>query len=719
MSVPFNVFKKDNSEYINYMNPVEDYIKQMASFMSLRHNISMEEAIKLTRECIKVKKPRNPKVIFKERNDFGDRSVEDTTLMSYIKDVKKNKDIITPSFTVYEHPDKNPSIISFFIDDNVKERSMYKKLMFKAEREGNKDNEDYYNNQQSSKKVANNGASGGFGSSGTVLYNPSAHSSLTSTTRCISGIGNAISESIVGGNKYFKTEDTVFSYLTAIYTHIDLKKVDKIMIKYNLKYPTTDDVMNNIVMCSRWYWKNKSKLEYIRSVMDGLPPVVRAAFLYVNDLWSIKELNEDFMRNLISKVSTKVNTGHGDVLEDLNDEVPGTNILTHHIFASDIKGLTIDYKKMLEENDPLVNRLASTAKQIKETFKEYSDFFRTFFVTEVLPPNIHYIKSMIRFNIVLSDTDSTCCSYGKWVKWYFGEDRFDDAGIGVSAAVMTITTQVMDHCIKLFSKNLNFGNKKDFRLEMKNEFYWPVFVTSDLSKHYFASTMIREGNVFSKNKLEKKGVHYISSTFGKDISKASEDMMLEIMDKTAKGEKLSLSEYCERVADMEQQLLDDIKLGKLYMYKKDSIKGEKAYKQDKEESKYINHMLWEEVFAPDYGSVGKPPYSVYTINLNINNKTDWADMLNEIRKSNPALVERLEKFCSRYNKKTISTLRIPKIIADAYGVPEIFIPFIDGKGIVIKTLISLYYVLSTLGFYVSDKYLVSEVLNREKNNGNS
>lgn len=707
-----NVFHKENSEYINYMNPVPDYVKQNAKILSAKYDISIEEASRLIKEAIKKKGPKNPKVKFRERNDYGDRSDEQLPILTYINDVRIGKNIIAPSFTVYEHPDKNESILGFYTEDNVKERSSFKKKMFQAEREGNKTDEDFYNSQQSSKKVENNGLSGGFGSTGTVLYNPSGHSSLTSTTRCVSGIGNAVSESIVGGNKYFRTPDSIFGYLGAIMEHAKLEDIDLVMKKYNLKYPTTDEIMQNIKICSRWYWRDKRKIELVRETIDKLSPVVKAAFLYINDLWSVKDLNENFIRDIICRLSNKVDTGYTDVLENLNDEVAGTNILVHHIFASEIKGLTIDYKKMLESNDPLVFRLASTAKVVKETFINFKDFFKAFLVTEILPPNIQYVKSMLRFNIVLSDTDSTCCSYGKWVKWYFGEDRFDDAGIGVSAAVMTITTQVMAHYLKVFSKNINFGNKTSYRLDMKNEFMWPVFVTSDLSKHYFATTMIREGNVFNKNKLEKKGVHYISSTFGSDISKASEAMMLEIMEKVQNKEKISLTEYVNRVAEMEKQLLRDIDDGKLYMYKKDSIKSAKAYKQEEDKSKYINHLMWEEVFAPVYGSIGKPPYAIYTINLKIHNKTTWSEFVEGIRVVEPEVAERLVRFCDKYKKQDIKTLRMPKSIADAYGLPKMIIPFINGKDIVLKTLISLYYILNTLGFYVPENYMVCELLDK-------
>ena len=57
---------------------------------------------------------------------------------------------------------------------------------------------------------------------------------------------------------------------------------------------------------------------------------------------------------------------------------------------------------------------------------------------------------MLRDSIVLSDTDSTCGSYDKWVNWYYGEDVFHAESIGIAGAIMTINNQIMDHFIKVF-----------------------------------------------------------------------------------------------------------------------------------------------------------------------------------------------------------------------------------------------------------------------------
>lgn len=703
------IFTKPIEQYKNYLNPVNDSIKQMSTLMATMYNLTYEEAAKLVIECIKEKKIKNPIVRYKERQDNGDVVIEQKPITGYIKDVKDSKDIIVPSFTVYTHPDKEESIISSLLFENVAKRNVYKKEMFKAERAKDEEKENFFNNNQKAVKVENNAASGGFGSNGTVIYNPSAHYTLTSITRCVSGLGNAISEIIVGGNKYFRNPDVVLNYIAVICTYTNLKKCEEIITKYNLHYPTPEETLKVVKKTSRWYWSNAKVEEYILSVFKRITPLQRACFVYVNDLWNIKEFNEDFTRTLLDRLHKKVTSGSTDPLKDLDNSIDGTNVLAHHIYASEIQGLDINYSKLLENNDPLVYKLASTAKNIKETLIEYRDFFQAFFVTEILPTNTAYIQDMLRFNIVLSDTDSTCCSYDKWVKWFFGELRFDDPGIGLAAAVMTITTQVMDHNIKFFSKNMNNGVKKQYKLAMKNEFYWPVFVTADVTKHYYASTMIQEGNVFDKLKLEKKGVHFIASTIGGDIVKKVNEKMMWIMEEVRNNRKISIVQVCNEIADMEMELLNDFHNNKYYMFRRETIKEEKAYRQAKEESKFINHLLWMEVFADQFGSPSNPPYPVYIIGLTVKSKKDFHDMLNNISKTDPEISRKLNMFCTKYKKEYISTLRIPKALADIHGIPKAFIPYVDIKETILQALRPFEYILKTLGYYKLSNYYLSEL----------
>lgn len=704
-----NIFKRDITEYQTSLNPVGDYIEQVSNLMMVKHNITKEKAVALVKEAIKAHGYKIPKIKYNKKNDKGDMEVTEDKLTTYIANVKKEGNLMSPSFTVYKHPSKQESIHAIYLKKNVKNRSQYKKRAFIEERNENMQLFRRFNTLQSSSKVKNNAVSGTYATTSTVLHNPSGHSTLTSTTRSVSGIGNAISELIVGGNKYFRTPESVPNYIAAIINHVNLYKIETMMKKYNMHYPTPLEAFDTIVRTSRWYWRDERAEVYIMHLLENISPLHRAAVVYVNDLWNLKNFNDDLIRDLIGRLGKRVETGSTDPLTDLNDEIDGTNVLAHHIYTYDIKGMEVNYQKLLEEKNDIVIKIASTAKNIKEVLREYKEFFEAFFITDILPTNIAYIRDMMRYNIVLSDTDSTCCSYDKWVKWYYGKYEHSSDGIGIAAAVMTITTQLMEHNLRVFSRNLNSGPLTDNYLQMKNEFFWTVFVPANVTKHYFASTLIKEGNVYRKPKLEKKGVHFISSTVGGDIVARSEEMMNRIMDDIVAGKEISINDLCKEVADIERSILNDFNNGKTYMFSKDSIKDGKSYKNGPEESKFINHILWMNVFSEQFGSPNNPPYAVYKLPLKINNKTGWVEFVKYLEDKSPDIARKLMMFCSKYKKEMIKTLLVPKSLADGKGIPYVIKDYVDIKKIILQSLRSFYYILQTVGYYKKPEFMLMEL----------
>lgn len=707
-----NVFKFDFVDYRTYLNPTQDYIVQMATFFSRKYNIAYQEAEELIKEKIKEKGPNNPNVIFKDKNPYGDMEISKTKLFNYLEKVKKEKRIIAPSFTVYQHPDEEKSVHSDLLFENVRLRNIDKKKAHYFKMKEDHDNESFYNTNQKTRKIENNGLSGSYASTSTILYNPSSHFTLTSITRCVSGVGNALSEMLVAGNRYFRDTMSVVNYIVSSTSTENYELIKQVVDKYNIVVPSFEEIFSYLKQSWIYYWKNRQQENYILHLLSTLDKYSLACVLYINDLWALKTYNEEFVRTLVTRLAFKQNYKVEKPLEALDDTIEGVNTLVHHIFANELRGREVKYKDMIENSDLLVYDLAATADNIRKTLVEYSDLIHAFFVTDIMPPNVAYIKDMYRKVIVLSDTDSTCCSYDKWVEWYFGEMKVDAESLGVSATIMTMTTQLMDHVLRMLAKNINTGRmgEKDNYLQMKNEYCWPVFVVANVTKHYFASTMIQEGNVYRKNKLEKKGVHYISSTVGGDVVKEAERLMWLILNSAERGEKISIKQLCTEVANLERKILEDYGKGLCYMFKKDSIKPAKSYKQSEEESKYVNHTLWCEVFGEQYGYPGEPPYAIYTIPLKVSGPNDWVELINHIRSKNPVLAENLVKAVNKYKKdKCLKTLRIPKLIADGQGIPGEFREFVNIRQTIEQSLISLYYVLETVGYFKKPGYLLMDL----------
>lgn len=697
------IFKRPSEEYKLNLSPVSNYVEQTSYFISKELNIDLKEAKSLVMKELKKHNIKNPIVTYKFRQDNGDMVIRKDKLTDYIKEAIDNNEVIVPSFTTYMHPSKKKSIHADFLSINIAKRKEDKHNAFKFKQLGDTEKSLYYNTMQKVRKIFNNSLSGAYASKSTILYNPSAHYTLTSITRSVASIGNAVSESVVAGNKQFKDPEVVINYITAILTNINKDTVEYCIDRYKLYIPTPEEVMDTIIYSSKYYWRDDVVEKDILSYLNKLEPYELASICYTNDLWHLRKFNEGFVKDMLTNISKKVDSLTDDPTY-LYKAPEGVATMVHVICSGEIKGMNVDYKELAGQ--PIMWLLASTSKHATEELIKYKLLFRTFFTTDVLPTSIAFIKDMMRDAIVLSDTDSTCGSYDKWVDWYYGNTKFSDEAVALSSAVMTINTQAIDHNLKIFARNMNIENSLVELLKMKNEFFWPVFVATNVSKHYFADTTIQEGNVFKEPELELKGVHLIASAVDQTIVKRIHNMIKEVNKKISNNEKISLREYIVKIADIERELLTKIKQGSTDIYKKDKIKEAGSYKQEKTLSPYINHMLWEEVFAEKYGSPGEPTYMVIKIPTTLNSKKSLNDFLETI--DDITIKDKLKSFLTKYKKEAMGTFRPPVSIISTKGIPEEFINAIDYKRIVEDNLNAAYLFLESLGFY-RGRFLLTEV----------
>lgn len=696
-------FKRELDQYHRTLTPVKDYMEQASNYLSKRLGISKEDALVKVKQALKTRKLNNPIVRYNNRKQNNDLEEQRTKITDYIKEIKNQDYLTAPSLTVYKNRNQCFSIQGDFLDFNTKERSRYKKEAFKQNQLGNVEQYKFYDNLQKTKKVYNNSLSGSYASVSTILYNKSSHSTLTSMTRCVASIGNAISESIVTGNKHFRSYDLVYNYITTIVSVVDMKLVEIALEQYNLYKPTPDDVLKMLIKSSRWYWDSEAIHKDLKDYLSKLSSIELAAILYVNDMYHLRMYNDQLVRDLLTAMKES-KKGLTDNPIYLTKSAEGIEILAKIINGELIKGMSVNYNDI----DPnILDTLASTAKHICDVLSKYKLLFRAFLTTNVLPISIAYIKDMIRECIVLSDTDSTCGSYGEWVEWYYGENRFDQDAIALAAAIMTINTQSMDHNIKVFACNMSTDLSRVELLKMKNEFYWPVFTPSNVSKHYYADTLIQEGNVFSKSKLELKGAHFISSIADQEVVNQIHNYIKEVNHKLSQGEKIDLYYYVAKIADLERLVISKIDKGDISVFGNGSIKEAKSYKNDPDESAYWNHTLWCKVFEPKYGAAGNPPYMFVKIPTTINSKKKFTEFVDSIEDED--IKESFKNEMERVGKTSFTTFRPPMAIVGSKGIPVEIKNYIDIKRVVEDNLKSGYLFLETLGFYRKKDRLISEL----------
>jgi len=626
-----SVFLKDLDSYQRHIDPINDYIEQTSFYLSVMSGKDIKECETFVKSKInKENGAKNPQVIFYERGDNLDREEKSCSLSSYIKTVNKEGSILAPTLTVYRQPEEIRSFLSDFILDNVKARSIAKKEAFKAKADGEKELFILKNNEQTNKKLYNNSASGAFATKGCILYNPSAHSTLTSTTRLESSLSNANNERLISGNRHYFNYDVTLYNLITLAKNKDIDKLKVVIDKYNLKYPTTEDTISVIKYSTDNYWRDEYKLNKLKDFIDRLSPLQKASIVYVGDLYHIRKYNESFVRDFITKLSTRViDKIMDDPINFIHNSDEQMVNLAHIVCIEEVRGKGKDYEKMSEKD---INTLAATIENINNIVTSYRDFIEAIFLTDNVPPSTAHIKNMVRKAVVLSDTDSTMFSVDEYIEWYFGDIIFTQESYAVYGAIMYIATQAIAHLMTMFSANINVPRNELRRLDMKPEFTFSVFFQSSVSKHYFTSIDIQEGNVFAKPEIEIKGVHLKNSAAPEKLVKAAHERMEYLINTVKSGNKISLVEELNYVKDIENIISDSLISGEVEYYKRSKIKTPESYSTTVEKSPYLHHILWEDVFSYKYGNIDPAPYSVIkipTILTNITSVKKWLDTITD------------------------------------------------------------------------------------------
>lgn len=704
-----DIFFRDKSQYHNQLNPVLGYLEQLSSYIQNTRGVSKEVADEKARIILKTHfKDKN--VRYFERQENGDREVKDTTLLNYINSNIKEKNVLVPTFTSYMNANKKKSMLSEFIFVNVRRRSVAKKAGQKAKAEGNMELADAKNNEQNMMKIYNNSLSGAFAQAACILYNPTAHSTLTSITRTITSLSNASNEKLIAGNRFYPRGTDVINNVIYIATYADVKFIKSVIEQFNLHIPTIEETVSVLKYSSDLYFRDEKFYQTrIIPYLQKLSGYHLAAICYIGDLYHIRKFNDSFMRNVIGEMIEPVNVPDTDesVCKDIHSINENILNFVHHIFYTKAKGQGKDYDKMFKTGSGLASSIYTTSRHVEDVLRKYKAFFNCFFMTDILPGNSFRLKHMRRRTVVLSDTDSTCFTLDEWIKWlYNGEFRVDDKSIATTGAVAFMAAQAIINQLAILSKGMNISDDHLNTLAMKNEYLWGIHSPCEISKHYFAYTIIQEGNVFKEADIEIKGVHLKNSAVPKFVIADGKDLMKYILSTVANNGKIKFNYVLERIINLENNIRDSVYKGEPVYLKKSKIKNPEAYALEGIKSPYARHLFWKEVFAPKYGDIPNPPYDVIKIPTIVTSKpalNAWIESI-EDKELAGRLINWLEANC----KKDLPTIYLNDTYVLGNGIPDEIMRIIDIKRIVLDVTIQHRNILETLGVMLYSDKLVSE-----------
>src|ERR1035437_1349557 len=240
-----NPFVLDRNEYKRDINPIKQYIEQAASYLSIMNNTPIQDNIDFVTNIVKnnvTGKIKDPKVVYLQRKENGDREKLETTLNTYINESLANHELISPTLTTYLNPKIKKSILVENIEYKIKLRGVAKKAMFAADASGDIFTKSLMDKEQTNHKLSNNALSGAHVSASTPMFNKTAHSTLTSTCRSTSGYGNANNEKLLSGNRHYWSPSSVLNNIVSILSNTDYELLDKTMSKYIIHYPSVREI---------------------------------------------------------------------------------------------------------------------------------------------------------------------------------------------------------------------------------------------------------------------------------------------------------------------------------------------------------------------------------------------------------------------------------------------------------------------------------------------
>lgn len=702
-----NPFVLEKEEYVRDIAVLDMYVRDQA--MNL-HLMSGKE-LSICTAAVKARmKPggefefKDPAVLFLERAENEDRFKQQGTLAAYLMKSIENEELISPTLTTYLNPKVRKSILVDYIDGNVKKRSKAKKEMFKAKMEKNFVLAAIKNNEQTNAKLGNNAISGAHVSPSTPLYNKTAHSTLTSNCRTTSGYGNANNEKLLCGNRHYRTPQIVRNNIISIINNTNYDELDSMMKQYGIRIPSINEMMECITYSTQLYWRNPSELAKIQLLVSRLNGLQRAAFVYTGDLYHLMKYNDETVRVFLTRLSTRVATPHPDPVAFMK-QAPEDHI---HLAAQLCPGETRG--KRLDEivGTPAHAIVASTVENIGKVIQDYAGMIRTLWVTVNLPASVAYFPESIRRSAITSDTDSTIFTVQDWVIWYNkGHLGFDDQSNGLAAAVVFLAAQTITHILARMSANFGIETKRIHQVAMKNEYMFAIFVATQVAKHYYALITCQEGNLYDTPGKEIKGVHLKSSNAPREMIAAAKKMMEDIMNTVMSEKKLNARDLHLIVGKMERTVLDSVARGSHEYFRMAQVKDAASYTKGPTESNYAQYTLWNEVFAPKYGTVDSPPYMCVKVTTGMKSPrstTEWLDAMED-----QAIAGRLRAWLEKNNKKYFGTFYLPEQIVQSTGIPVEILQAIDSRKIAHSATSVFYVILDSLGFGMIDKKLTKLV----------
>lgn len=701
-----NPFINETQDYKRNVDILGGYIYQTARFLHQSHpEIPYEQCIAYVKKTMKpggINELKDPRVQTVAQRKRGTREVEVVRLSEYLSEIAKEQELIlTPALIAYQQPQKVKSLLSKFIFTNVNLRNTFKKAKFNYETEGNKFLATKYNLLQSAVKELNNSLSGAGISKYNAVYCKTSHLSLTSGCRTATSYANASNEKFLAGNRHYYSGTVVLQDLLNAIEYSPHDEIANVLKKYNLNVPTNEQVLECITKSSMKYWRDSKRLKEIKKFIATMSDTAKAAFCYVGDLYHLSRFNPGFVESFFEDFLA-INKVYNDgeyATEDYLKTLDADKIATIALFKSELmKGRK--FGELKDKHPEVYLQVNTTACSFENRINHYSDLISALWKPRYLIPGVAKFRSIVREAVLTSDTDSTIFTTMYWTKLATGSYNFSEKSYNVGYLTVYLASQIVSHLLSMLCANMGVSPEYLRMLQMKNEYYFPIYGLTNISKHYFALRSAQEGVVKPVPELEIKGVQLITSKASAQFMDRCHDyiqthVLTAIMNDETHGWKY----YLQQPLEEELKVRKNINEGGVDYYSIEQIKDPESYKQGEDNATYFQYLLWKRVFAFKYGNVDKPPYASFKIPVSLDKPSKVKRYLAYLDNHDPEMANRLRDVLKEFEKTQFTSLLVPEQLITEIGLPKEIVAIVDEGRAVSQIMRPYYIVLQTLGVY--------------------
>jgi hypothetical protein len=574
-----------------------------------------------------------------------DRVATPTTLSDTLDWIQERKPIVTEAGTFFKRVDEGRALHAQIVFGNLMNRNVFKKEMFKAMDRDDRVMAKFYEAQQLLEKLRANAPYGVDGNPYSFSFSYNVSSTTTFSARGQTSMAALNFENIMNDYVKFDTMEEMFVYINNILREKDswkFKTFDVINI-----IPSVDDCVDRI--CNKFEIGVEYDREIITCLFENMTDKERTRIFYKSNIRPF--LLNDSIANLIDTIS-------------LRDDVAFVN--------------------PYEPEDEIKPEL----KLIGEIITEFVSYKYQPFRYE------DKTRHKKRATVIIMDTDSTNLYVGNLVRFiknkvvtkrFFGKAKqVADYNNKLMNIIAHFLTDSIDETIDFYLSKINVDNS-DKRVKMKNEFGFGTVIVTYAKKSYISSVMRREGVVFTKPKLEMKGVSFYKSS---STPKTTEFIINDILhDKLlfSKNNKIDIMNIIKSIEEYKRNMRTEIQSGDLTYHKRAiKVKATDGYSDPMGVSQYKAVYVWNKLNPEDQIDL---PATVTLLKIKLYSKKDLG-LLEEYPEIYNRLVNLFDtdkNFGDYMDKgklvkgKGITTIAMPNTLDE---IPDWILPILDVETIV-------------------------------------